>query len=777
MAIITSYPHAVPTTNDLILISKSSNKTTRSTTVSDVIDLIETGLLPGVGTVTSIGVTAPSAFTVTNSPVTSTGAIAIAGSGTTSQYIDGTGSLQDSANQPLDTTSNVTFSTITGDGSAITNIDKYTTSYIDTNIYTKTEADGLFSSGFVGAITPTSAAPTQNGLYSCLTSGTYTNFGGEVVSLSNQVVSIAVENNQNTFAQIVTPVSISIDSTPTLNSINAVSSGGVFNSNILLQDDIQNKSTKIQFPQPVAYDDPSSNVNTFTFTLLNEVKQTVTATIVGGTGQYVNKIYKRDSKNRRISNLEYNGSGYTEVVLEAGTKYIEILQQNKPLNTVWDIHFLQSTQESEELITSNILNKSTLRNGKITLNAGSTDFDIIEAVKTYVSDYLKVTENESYVFGYSTDAYAFIRDQYIMYLDANKNLISSENLIGQAKRVNGGWYGAYITTPANCEYVVTTVVNWDSLFDVFGTTNFVFCKYNDIQEAVEFNQSNNINFSDIKQSYEPITSNTSILVLGDSIAATSYGVLANAPTSYPIVNEGGWTAYFIETVRPKKWFNYSVGGYTLSDTDYVWNSGVLTTTDDSFIKRLENAITDYQNGTIDAPNWLVIAGCTNDMIGDESRFVSSSDLAGADYNTYMEANFISTDAGGYDNITLKDIETVNLTKIAGAVRYIIQRAGTIWPDCKFIIKTPYWDTAHKISEQRGCVNELRWIAERLSIPVYDVQKLGQLPMLWDFKLPNGTTPHRFLSDRIHSYFPDLSSFESVKREGRGFAEMFKSLNY
>ena len=95
MAKIPSYPHAVPTTGDSILISKSSNKTTRSTTVGDVIDLVNTGLLPGVGTVTSIGVTAPSAFTVTNSPVTSAGTIAITGSGTTSQYIDGTGSLQD----------------------------------------------------------------------------------------------------------------------------------------------------------------------------------------------------------------------------------------------------------------------------------------------------------------------------------------------------------------------------------------------------------------------------------------------------------------------------------------------------------------------------------------------------------------------------------------------------------------------------------------------------------------------------------------------------------
>ena len=46
------------------------------------------------GTVTSVGLSMPSAFTVTNSPVTSSGTLTVAGNGTTSQYIDGTGALQ-----------------------------------------------------------------------------------------------------------------------------------------------------------------------------------------------------------------------------------------------------------------------------------------------------------------------------------------------------------------------------------------------------------------------------------------------------------------------------------------------------------------------------------------------------------------------------------------------------------------------------------------------------------------------------------------------------------
>ena len=46
------------------------------------------------GTVTSVGLAMPSAFTVDNSPITSSGNIGVTGAGTTAQYIDGTGALQ-----------------------------------------------------------------------------------------------------------------------------------------------------------------------------------------------------------------------------------------------------------------------------------------------------------------------------------------------------------------------------------------------------------------------------------------------------------------------------------------------------------------------------------------------------------------------------------------------------------------------------------------------------------------------------------------------------------
>ena len=53
-----------------------------------------TSLAGATGTVTSVALTAPSAFTVTGSPITSSGTIAIGAAGTAAQYVRGDGSLQ-----------------------------------------------------------------------------------------------------------------------------------------------------------------------------------------------------------------------------------------------------------------------------------------------------------------------------------------------------------------------------------------------------------------------------------------------------------------------------------------------------------------------------------------------------------------------------------------------------------------------------------------------------------------------------------------------------------
>jgi hypothetical protein len=70
------------------------------TKTSDLINDGEDGINPFItledvtnGTVTSVGLTMPSAFTVTNSPITSSGDIAVTGAGLVSQYVRGDGTL------------------------------------------------------------------------------------------------------------------------------------------------------------------------------------------------------------------------------------------------------------------------------------------------------------------------------------------------------------------------------------------------------------------------------------------------------------------------------------------------------------------------------------------------------------------------------------------------------------------------------------------------------------------------------------------------------------
>jgi uncharacterized protein with FMN-binding domain len=76
-----------------------SNIAGPSINTGDVFNLVVNKLVTYIqgsgssGTVTSVGLTMPSAFSVTGSPITSSGTFAVTGAGTTSQYIAGDGSL------------------------------------------------------------------------------------------------------------------------------------------------------------------------------------------------------------------------------------------------------------------------------------------------------------------------------------------------------------------------------------------------------------------------------------------------------------------------------------------------------------------------------------------------------------------------------------------------------------------------------------------------------------------------------------------------------------
>lgn len=82
---------------------------------------------------------------------------------------------------------------------------------------------------FKGKVASTDATVGSDGWYFAEDSGTYTNNGGLVIDLSNNLAIIIVSNTQTTFSKIDIPLNIAFDATPTEGSTKAVTSGGMFN--------------------------------------------------------------------------------------------------------------------------------------------------------------------------------------------------------------------------------------------------------------------------------------------------------------------------------------------------------------------------------------------------------------------------------------------------------------------------------------------------------------------------------------------------------------------
>jgi hypothetical protein len=116
----------------------------------------------GGGSVISVGLAAPSAFTVTNSPVTTSGVLTLTGAGATTDYIDGTGALQEFPSIPS-VPANIVETVDTQNG---TYIDMTPTGAVDGDVVVTAElsaVDGADTSGrFLSKDNVWSAIPGGN---------------------------------------------------------------------------------------------------------------------------------------------------------------------------------------------------------------------------------------------------------------------------------------------------------------------------------------------------------------------------------------------------------------------------------------------------------------------------------------------------------------------------------------------------------------------------------------------------------------------------------------
>lgn len=384
-------------------------------------------------------------------------------------------------------------------------------------------------------------------------------------------------------------------------------------------------------------------------------------------------------------------------------------------------------------------------------------------------------------------------DYPLICMDKDKNIIKAYSK-NDVKYTNGsssfGYGGLFIfETPENAAYVSLVVFKGNEApSEGFNKLNVVISSFDEIVEAVRGSGSSAENVGVVTgKEFDGVVKRTqkSIWILGDSISATGYGGTLTAPISSG--SFGGWVKYFIDIIKPYAVANAARGGYTITDASNTFSGEILQNAEKSYIKELEDLLTNYESELIKAPDYMLIVGCTNDFGKtrlnpngwSQRSFVMDEDLNSKllnpndwDYDTFMEHKFISDES---NNII--PINNVPMFKLAGAIRYLIQRVGTLFPNCRYMICTSLQAPSNWLS-QNQCNKEIKWIANRLSIPVIDVSGQGNTPMLWDMKKQDETQPRRFINDGFHPY--GASDSEGVSfitagaaYQGKLIAEAFK----
>lgn len=374
-------------------------------------------------------------------------------------------------------------------------------------------------------------------------------------------------------------------------------------------------------------------------------------------------------------------------------------------------------------------------------------------------------------------------DNPVIFLDENKSIVSAftKEQVTYLKGFSTFWntgdsnigYNGYMkfTAPAGAKYMCIQVAKCLTPYEG-DITDYpvIVCKEKDVLAAIKTAEKliypGVVTGAEISLPKRNTFKN--IWILGDSLAG-GYGNL----TTFEGQSSAGWIRYFIDAAKPKAVYNSSAGGYTLTDASKTFVDDVVQSPSQSFISLLENTITRYneqpavQHG-IPKPDYVFICGCANDMGKTRGTDVTGN-FSGVSYinEADMQSEDINPDSLSYDDLMdnifirhnvdnvsyLNEMNEVPIFKIAGAVRYIVLRVGNLFPDCKFVVSTNLINAqSFSYSAQENCNKELRWIANRLSIPVVDVARRTNTPPLWEYKRQGvEEMTHRFLADGVHFY--------------------------
>lgn len=334
------------------------------------------------------------------------------------------------------------------------------------------------------------------------------------------------------------------------------------------------------------------------------------------------------------------------------------------------------------------------------------------------------------------------------FYDSTMTFISGVNVVSSGYDFTSDKYfldikSKLFTTPANAAYIKFEFHN-TSDFTV-GLDSFKIFKRSDWAmllddfELPRFNNTYNDIYRNIEQTTKQVVNlyDKNVLILGDSISS-------NGTTNY----YGGWVKQLDGLLKPKQIYRYSQGGATLTDTSGVFGADYITLGNNSLIKQAEQYIADYNALTTPLVDIIFIYGGVNDY--DLNRYVTLADIGTTPYDEYVERNYFTSSVTNQ----LLDLSTIDRGNAVGALRYIVERIGEVLPNVHFYIMTPPQTLLHSWVSQNLMAKEVKWAANRLSIPCIDVWGSSGTPLLsWEYPTVG---EERYIEDTVHDYDTEAS---------------------
>ena len=554
-----------------------------------------------------------------------------------------------------------------------------------TDLIAKADANGLMTktnvqklsnligsvstSGMKGAIESTSAAPTEDGLYPCTESGTYTNFGGIVVDVLGQIVFISVSDSQTVFKEVVIPLdnSFGIDSTPTDGSTNAVSSGGVY---------YEFNKTDVFY---LANGDLLTEAENFKYAPLLDFKVDFSSNPAHQNYQYaIFYLGRNDTQYNSIfwiSRRATSGDSWQNVTVFSGGSEFSVDNKQLVIDYTWDDVVLSFLFDTTKMSTQNtIFTRSHFINNLDFTNSDYVLNQRFEAVKNdsnlaqitlplivldfslypnsaILSDGSFIT-NASYQsakFDIANNAEKlFTQDlTFFAFFDENDNILQyiNHNVGSNAPRFQD-------SIPNNTSYCIAS--NFKSHTNIYvgyseeQTTEEKFIKNLDNGETLDFGSE-----EDLNENGQKIDENLKICCAGSSVTwglGTSGGFL-----------QSSFVAEFIKLLQNNK---TNLRG--VNDVDIVGNSNVLSSVNDKL----------NFNGEV-----LKLTGIDSslsfDLFGDEISFIQN--IERSNYNAsiievYID-NVLYDSFSNYNNAPLGS-ESKQFTAVSGQMEFLLEKPFT-----------------------------------------------------------------------------------------------------